>query len=152
MRNLTWDAKARVWRIPRVEREAADLAPVLRLLTVEEVIAAYYRTLAERGTKPRAYDRNAPRFARLAYGLGSKRFIHTITSDLIRAYVRWRRQEPKPASNATIRAELALLARATRCAGAEPAWRMPALKVKHGTSGRVLAFGTRVATPSASSP
>jgi hypothetical protein len=128
-----------------IGRETANLAPVLRFLTVEQVIAVYYRSIEERGGKPRAHDRNAPRFALLAYGLGAQRYVYTITNEIIIAYLHWRRQEPKPASNATIHAELALLAKATRRAGAEPAWKMPPLRVTHESSGRVLAFGARVA-------
>lgn len=117
-----------------------NLAPVLHVLTVSQVIAAYYRSLEKQSANPRAHDRNAPRFARLAYGLGAQRFVHTITNEIIIAYLHWRRQEPKPASDATIHAELALLAQATRRAGAEPAWTMPPLGVTHESSGKVLAF------------
>lgn len=109
------------------ERDRAGMPRGARAVTAEQARDAYTRHLRERGSPETTHRYYAAKWVALIGSLPESETLDRITPGDVSEYVAARRAAK--VCNRTIRAELGLLARATRMAGWQPRWTLPRLRI-----------------------
>ena len=114
-----------------IERQAGGMAPITRPVTLDAAWAKLEETLVTRGIDPDTIRTNYSRIKVLRRVFGGNQLLSNITDDMIKAYIRQRREERKrkPITNRTLSVELFLLRRLAEESKQSVAWEDPKLVI-----------------------